>query len=214
VSPQDARRAIRGLYAVTPDTDDTPALVREVAAAIAGGATLVQYRNKIAARDLRLEQASALKSLCRERGALLIVNDSIDVARAVDADGVHLGRDDGPAAPARAALGLDKIVGISCYRSLETAQAALAAGADYVAFGSFFPSSVKPGAVRAPLELLTQARQTLAAPIVAIGGITAENGGALVRAGADALAVISAVFAMEDVEAAARAFAPLFEAPR
>lgn len=214
MSPQDARRAIRGLYAVTPDTDDTPGLVRKVAAAIAGGATLVQYRNKIAGPDLRLEQASALKTLCRERGALLIVNDAIDVARAVDADGVHLGRDDGPAAPARAALGPDKIVGISCYRNLETARAALAAGADYVAFGSFFPSSVKPSAVRAPLELLTQARQTLAAPIVAIGGITAENGGALVRAGADALAVISAVFAMEDVEAAARAFAPLFEAPR
>jgi thiamine-phosphate pyrophosphorylase len=211
VSPRAARRAIRGLYAVTPDTDDTAALVRRVTAAIAGGAALVQYRNKIAGPELRLEQASALTSLCRGRGALLIVNDALDVARAVDADGVHLGRDDGPVAPAREALGPGKIVGISCYRSLETAQAALAAGADYVAFGSFFPSSVKPGAVRAPLELLTQARQTMTAPIVAIGGITAENGGALVRAGADALAVISAVFAAPDVEAAARAFAPLFE---
>jgi thiamine-phosphate pyrophosphorylase len=214
VSSQTARRAICGLYAVTPDTDDTPALVRKVAAAIAGGATLVQYRNKIAGPELRLEQASALKSLCRERGALLIVNDSIDVARAVDADGVHLGRDDGPVAPAREALGPGKVIGISCYRSLETAQAALAAGADYVAFGSFFPSSVKPGAVRAPLELLTQARRTTTAPIVAIGGITAKNGGALVRAGADALAVISAVFAVDDVESAARAFGPLFETAR
>jgi thiamine-phosphate pyrophosphorylase len=214
VSQNTARRAIRGLYAVTPDTDDTPALVRKVAAAIAGGATLVQYRNKIAGRELRLEQASALTSLCRERGALLIVNDSIDVARAVDADGVHLGRDDGPVAPAREAIGKGKLVGISCYRSLETAREALAAGADYVAFGSFFPSSVKPSAVRAPLELLTQARQTMTAPIVAIGGITAKNGGALVRAGADALAVISAVFAVDDVESAARAFGPLFETAR
>jgi thiamine-phosphate pyrophosphorylase len=214
VSAADARRAIRGLYAVTPDTEDTASLVRNVAAAIAGGAMLIQYRSKIAAPDVRLEQARALTSLCRERRALLIVNDSVDLARAVDADGVHLGRDDGEAAPARAALGADKIVGISCYRSLEIARAAEAGGADYVAFGSFYPSSVKPGAVRAALELLTQAKQALTVPVVAIGGITAENGGELVRAGADALAVITAVFAAHDVEAAARAFAPLFETAR
>jgi thiamine-phosphate pyrophosphorylase len=214
VSAQDTRRAIRGLYAVTPDTENTAALVRDVAAAIQGGAALVQYRNKIAAPDLRLEHAKALQALCRERGALLIVNDSIELARAVDACGVHLGRDDGEAAQARAALGSDKIIGISCYRNLETARAAEAAGADYVAFGSFFPSSVKPSAVRAPLELLTEARRVLTVPVVAIGGITAENGRQLVDSGADALAVISAVFAAPDIEAAARAFAPLFEAAR
>ena len=214
MSADNARRVIRGLYAVTPDTEDTAALVRDVAAAIAGGATLIQYRNKIAAPDLRLEQATALKSLCRERGAALIVNDFVDLARAVDADGVHLGKDDGAAAHGRAVLGPGKLVGISCYRNLDTARAAEAAGADYVAFGSFFPSSVKPSAVRAPLELLTQAKQTLTVPVVAIGGITAENGGQLVRAGADALAVISAVFAAGDVEAAARAFSPLFETAR
>jgi thiamine-phosphate pyrophosphorylase len=211
VNPQNARRAIRGLYAVTPDTHDTPDLVRKVTAAIAGGATLVQYRNKIAPPDLRLEQATALKAVCRERGALLLVNDFVDLARAVDADGVHLGKDDGAAGQARAVLGADKLIGISCYRSLETARAAEAGGADYVAFGSFFPSMVKPGAVRAPPELLTQAGETVTVPVVAIGGITAENGGALVRAGAAALAVISAVFAAEDIEAAARAFGPLFE---
>jgi thiamine-phosphate pyrophosphorylase len=214
VSTPEARRAIRGLYAVTPDTEDTASLVSKVASAIAGGATLVQYRSKIAAFDVRLAQARALKALCRERGALLIVNDSVDLAREVNADGVHLGREDGEAAPARARLGAGKIIGISCYRSLETARAAEAGGADYVAFGSFYPSSVKPSAVRSPLDLLTQAKQALTVPVVAIGGITAENGGALVRAGADALAVITAVFATDDVEAAARAFAPLFETAR
>jgi thiamine-phosphate pyrophosphorylase len=214
VSADLARRALRGLYAVTPDSEDTSALVRDVAAAIAGGAKLIQYRNKVAPPALRREQAAALQSLCRERGAALIVNDFVDLARAVDADGVHLGRDDGAAAEARALLGPGKLIGISCYRSLETARAAEGAGADYVAFGSFFASTVKPGAVRAPLELLTQAKQTLSVPVVAIGGITAENGEALVHAGADALAVISAVFAADDVESAARAFAPLFETAR
>ena len=210
MSPDSARRVVRGLYAVTADTGDTPGLVRAVDAAISGGARLVQYRNKTALPELRLEQAAQLTRLCASRGALLIVNDYVDVARAVDAHGVHLGRDDGAVEHARAALGAGKLIGISCYRSLDLAQAALAGGADYVAFGSFFPSQVKPGAVRAPLELLTQARQKFPAPIVAIGGITAENGGALVRAGADALAVITAVFAAPNIEAAARAFSPLF----
>jgi thiamine-phosphate pyrophosphorylase len=194
--------------------DDTAALVRDVAAAISGGATLVQYRNKISAPGVLREQAAALRSLCAERGALLIVNDSVELARAVDADGVHIGKDDGEAALAREVLGAGKIVGISCYRSLDAARAAQAGGADYVAFGSFFPSTVKPSAVRAPLELLTEGRRVLQVPIVAIGGITAENGAALVAAGADALAVISAVFASPDVAAAARAFAPLFETAR
>jgi thiamine-phosphate pyrophosphorylase len=214
VSSQYARRVIRGLYAVTPDTDDTPLLVRQVAAAIAGGTTLIQYRNKIADPHVRRAQATALKTLCSERGAVLIVNDFVDLAREIDADGVHLGKDDGEVAPARDVIGSDKLVGISCYRSLEAARAAQAGGADYVAFGSFFPSTVKPGAVRAPVELLRQAKETLTVPVVAIGGITAENGGQLVQAGADALAVISAVFATPDIEAAARAFSPLFETAR
>ena len=113
MSADNARRVIRGLYAVTPDTDDTAALVRDVAAAIAGGATLIQYRNKIAASNLRNEQAKALKALCRERGAVLIVNDFVDLAHTVDADGVHLGKDDGAAAEARAVLGSGKIIGPS-----------------------------------------------------------------------------------------------------
>jgi thiamine-phosphate pyrophosphorylase len=206
-----ARRAVRGLYAVTADTHDTAALVRAVDAAISGGAHLVQYRNKTAAPDMRLEQAAALNELCLERDAVLIVNDYVEVARAVNAGGAHIGRDDGALEAARAILGNDKLIGVSCYRSLETAQAAVVGGADYVAFGSFFLSQVKPNAVRAPLDLLTRARETLNVPIVAIGGITAENGRELVSAGADALAVISAVFGAHDIAAAARAFSPLFE---
>lgn len=214
MSAVDARCVVRGLYAVTPDTADTRALVRDVDRAVAGGARLVQYRNKTASAALRLEQAGALKALCSRRGALLIVNDHIDLAREIDADGVHLGKEDGAAAQARVHLAAGKLIGVSCYDSLEAAHAAVKAGADYVAFGSFFPSQVKPGAVPAPVALLTRAKQALDVPLVAIGGITAENGGELVRAGADALAVISAVFAAPDVESAARRIGGLFGTQR
>jgi thiamine-phosphate pyrophosphorylase len=197
---------------VTPDATDTDVLLRNIDAAIVGGVRVVQYRNKDASPALRLEQAKALKALCASRDVALIVNDHIEVARAVDADGVHLGREDGSAAIGRDALGPHKLVGVSCYQSLARAHAAADEGADYVAFGSFFPSRVKPGAVRPPVDLLTQAKNELAVPIVAIGGITIENGGALVHAGADALAVISALFQASDVTAAAAGFAALFEA--
>jgi thiamine-phosphate pyrophosphorylase len=213
VSSQRTARRIRGLYAVTPDESNTRVLVGKVAAAIAGGARFVQYRNKVASPALRLEQGSALKALCAQHGAALIVNDHVDIARAIEADGVHLGREDGCAALGRSAVGPDRLVGISCYQSLERARVAVDEGADHVAFGSFFPSRVKPGATRAPVDLLTQAKHELDVPIVAIGGITVENGGALVRAGADALAVISALFDAPDVTAAAAGFTALFDTP-
>ncbi|HYC47068.1 MAG TPA: thiamine phosphate synthase [Burkholderiales bacterium] len=203
-------RPIAGLYAVTPDTEDTARLIRLVEATLEGGARIVQYRNKIAAPALKLAQARALKAVCVEHDALFIVNDDVGVAREVDADGVHVGRDDPALATARETLGREKVIGVSCYRSLALAREAQGAGADYVAFGSFFPSRVKPGAVRAPVELLTDAKRELSVPVVAIGGITAANGGELVRAGADALAVISALFDADDVTAAAAAFGPLF----
>jgi thiamine-phosphate pyrophosphorylase len=207
---QRTRSAISGLYAITPDTPDTPALLSKVAAAIEGGARFVQYRNKAASRELRIEQARALNALCRERGAALIVNDHLDIARLVGAAGLHLGGDDGSAAAARDALGPDTLLGISCYDSLERAGAA-AAHADYVAFGSFFPSSVKPDAVHAPLDLLRRAREELRVPLVAIGGITPGNAPQLVQAGADAVAVISALFDARDIAEAARRFTRLFE---
>ena len=163
-----------GLYALTPDEADTPALVAKVRAAIAGGAAAVQYRNKPAPVALRSEQALALAALCRTAGVQLLVNDDIELALAVDAAGVHLGSDDGDLAAGRRRLGPSRLLGASCYDRLELAERAVAAGADYVAFGSMFASPTKPAAVRAPLALLGAARR-FGVPIVAIGGITLDN---------------------------------------
>jgi thiamine-phosphate pyrophosphorylase len=205
-------KRISGLYAVTPETPDTDWLAARVEAVLAGGARVVQYRNKSADRQLRGRQAGRLLGLCRAHRALLIVNDDVDLARALDADGVHLGREDQSLAAARAALGAGRLLGVSCYDSLARALAARELGADYVAFGSFFPSSIKPEAVRAPVELLRAARAALELPIVAIGGITPDNGAALLDAGADGLAVISALFGVPDSLSAAQSFAGLFAA--
>jgi thiamine-phosphate pyrophosphorylase len=215
----DERRRARaaslvGLYAVTPDLADTARLVRSVAAALAGGARAIQYRNKTADSALVVAQASALAQVLAARGGLYIVNDDPALAVAVGADGVHLGEDDGAVADARALIGPERLIGVSCYNRFELAQAAVAAGADYVAFGSFFPSSVKPGARRADISLLSRAR-SLGVPVVAIGGIAAENAPALFAAGADAVAVISAVFECSeprDIERAARAIDAVFRA--
>ncbi len=198
---------IAGLYAVSPDVDDTALLVAKVSAAISGGATMVQYRHKPAAPPLRLEQARALAAACRGR-ALFIVNDDASLARAVGADGVHVGEDDGAVAQARTIVGPGCIVGVSCYNELARAQRMAAAGADYLAFGSFYTSSVKPLARRAALSLLRDARP-LGLPLVAIGGITAANAGALIHAGADAVAVISDLFDHDEAAAVARAAAAI-----
>jgi thiamine-phosphate pyrophosphorylase len=200
----------RGLYAVTPDDADTRALVARVTAALTGGVRVVQYRNKIASPDLRREQALAIKGACDAYGALLIINDDAELAHEIDAAGVHIGADDGDVEAARTRVGEGKLIGVSCYRSLELAQDAQDEGADYVAFGSFFASSVKPGAVRAPLDLLREAKRRLDVPVVAIGGITIDNAPQLIEAGADALAVITAVFGANDVATASRNFDALF----
>ena len=204
------KRRISGLYAVTPETRDGDWLAVQLERALIGGAQVVQYRNKSADQDLRRQQAVRLRDLCRQHEAALIINDDVRLALEIDADGVHLGRDDQSLVEARAMLGAGKLIGVSCYDSLRRAGEAQRSGADYVAFGSFFPSSVKPQAVRASLELLREARLQLRLPIVAIGGITPDNGAALVQAGADALAVISALFQVTDTLSAARAFARLF----
>jgi thiamine-phosphate pyrophosphorylase len=203
--------AIAGLYAIADTAQLEPARLHEaVAQAIAGGATIVQYRDKSPQPNSRREQAAKLAQLCKRHGVPLIVNDDVELAYSVAAAGVHLGREDLPLAQARRRLGSQAIVGISCYNQLERALSAAAEGADYVAFGSFYPSATKPAAQRASLELLREARQRLRIPIVAIGGITPENGGALVAAGADALAVIQGLFAQVDVCAAARRYAAFF----
>jgi thiamine-phosphate pyrophosphorylase len=206
---QISHQTIGGLYAITPDELDTAALLYKVRLALTGGTAVLQYRNKLADASLRAEQAGALRRLTREFGVPLIVNDDAALARHVEADGVHLGGEDGSVAEARALLGDAGIIGVSCYNRFPLAQEAVQQGADYVAFGAFFPSGVKPEAVVATLELLRQARHELQVPIVAIGGITPQNGSQLIEAGADALAVISAVFASPDIQGAARQFADL-----
>lgn len=206
------RPGVRGLYAVTPDVASTQRLVEQVEAAIAGGACLVQYRNKTADRALRSAQARALLAACRRHGVPLIVNDYPELALEIGADGAHLGEDDGSVRAARQMLGAGRMLGVSCYNALQKALAAEQAGADYVAFGSFFASSVKPGAVPTTIDLLREAKRTLRVPVVAIGGITQHNAAQLLDAGADAVAVISALFGAQDVTLAARQFCDLFKA--
>lgn len=205
-----ARPPVAGLYALTPELADTGLLVAQVAQAIAGGAAAIQYRNKLGAGTLRREQAMALRRLCTLHGATFIVNDDVDLAASVAADGVHLGRDDAAISLARRRLGAQAIIGASCYDSLAQAQRAVSAGADYIAFGSFFASRVKPEAARAHPSLLVAAKQRWQVPVVAIGGITAANAPALIAAGADALAVISALFDAPEIARAASALRAAF----
>ena len=200
---------LRGLYAITPEALASEAILARAARALHGGARLLQYRSKDPDALARAQLARALAALCRGCGAGFIVNDDVELALAVDADGAHLGRDDGDLAAARARL-RGKLLGASCYDRIERAQAAVAAGADYVAFGSVFASPTKPAAVRAPLALFAQAR-ALGVPLCAIGGITAENAPAVIRAGADLVAVVSDLFDADDVAARARAYAQLFD---
>jgi thiamine-phosphate pyrophosphorylase len=202
----------RGLYVITDTQHESlDTLLAAVAGVLDGGARTVQYREKSGDSARRVREARALVGLCRARGVPLIVNDDVALAAATGADGVHLGEHDMAPADARAQLGSGAIIGVSCYDSLERAEDARAHGADYVAFGSFFPSPTKPHARRPPIDLLTQARARIALPIVAIGGITPENGAVLIDAGAHALAVVSGVFGQPDVRAAARRYAALYD---
>ena len=202
---------ITGLYAIA-DTQylDDARLLPAVGKAVAGGARIVQYRDKKHGAADRVRQAAELASLCRKHGALFIVNDDAELAMQAQADGVHLGREDVSLVQARTQLGPQAIIGVSCYNELARAVQAQNEGADYVAFGRFFPSRTKPQAVQADLELLREAKTKLHIPIVAIGGITPENGASLIAAGADALAVIEGVFGQADVRAAAARYARLF----
>ena len=213
VSPRPGTKiepVIKGLYALTPDTLNTEDLLRRVRLVLSGGVQVLQYRNKIADASLSLEQARALRELTQEFGVTFIVNDDARLAAEVGADGVHLGTTDGEIKTARALLGHDKLIGVSCYNRLQLAQNAVQAGANYVAFGAFYASTVKPDAAVATLDLLHDARAELSVPIVAIGGINAANGAVLVRGGADALAVISAVFDAADIQFAAQNLSNIF----
>ncbi|MDD5057040.1 MAG: thiamine phosphate synthase [Sideroxydans sp.] len=204
------QQSISGLYAITPDELNTAELLRKARLALQGGARVLQYRNKSASPALKLQQAQALRGLTREFDATFIVNDDAQLAAQVAADGVHLGGEDDSVAAARALLGKAKTIGVSCYNRAPLALEAVRQGADYVAFGAFFSSSVKPEAVKAEVALLQAVRGELAVPIVAIGGITQHNGAALIEAGADALAVISALWNAPDIQASAQEFSILF----
>jgi thiamine-phosphate pyrophosphorylase len=208
-----AAGAASGLYLITPDETGTARLLARTAPLLAAGATWLQYRNKSAGQALRHEQATALQALCAQVGVPLIVNDDVRLAKAVGAAGVHLGADDGDIAAARGVLGAGAIVGASCYDQLSLAQAAVAAGADYVAFGAFFPSRSKTDTRQARPELLTQAA-ALGVPRVAIGGITPDNARSLAQAGADLVAVISGVYDAADPVAAVHAYLQCFNSAR
>ena len=202
---------LSGLYAITDRTLCGNNLIGSVEQALQGGARIVQYRDKSNDSERRTEEATQLARLCHEYNAISIINDDIKLARRAGADGVHLGQDDGSMEHARSELGTEAIIGISCYNDLERAIKAQQNGADYIAFGRFFPSSTKPNAIQADLSLLQQASHELDLPTVAIGGITPENGRTLTQAGADMLAVIHAVFGQDDITAACKQFTTLFD---
>jgi thiamine-phosphate pyrophosphorylase len=203
---------LRGLYAITSAAlcRDRALLTAAVTAALKGGATLVQYRDKAGDAATRQATARALLELCHAHGARLLINDDVDLARAIGADGVHLGASDLPLHEARRRLGDARLIGVSCANRMPRAVAAQNEGANYVAFGRFFPSRTKPDAPGAELSLLQQARAQLRIPVCAIGGITPANVASVVAAGADMVAAVDGVFAAPDVEQAARAYARCF----
>lgn len=200
----------RGVYLITPDEPDTARLLARTAPLLAASATWLQYRNKTASDALRREQATALQALCAAHGVPLIVNDDPVLAQAIGAAGVHLGGTDGDIGAARTLLGPDAIIGASCYDQLANAERAVAAGASYVAFGAFFPTTTKVTSSRAHVDLLRQSA-ALGVPRVAIGGLSPDNVGPIIDAGADLLAVVSGIYAAQDPVATQRAYLARFD---
>jgi thiamine-phosphate pyrophosphorylase len=207
----------RGLYGVTPDWDDTDKLLNAIGAAAQGGMVALQWRRKTGAADARLAQARKVAQRCRDLKLLFIVNDDWRLAAMVDADGVHLGREDGAVAQARVALGSEKILGCTCYNDLALSQKSLMADVDYIAFGAMYASSIKPHAVNASFEHVAQGRRLAEAAargrraaVVAIGGITADNAAPVIQAGADSIALISGLFENPDIRATAVRSSALF----
>ncbi len=204
----DPRNRLRGLYAITDET-----LIPEVQfhhiikQALQGGAAIIQYRDKSNNRKKRQQQATTLRTLCNQYNALLLINDDLELAQRVSADGIHLGKNDASISEAREALGATAIIGISCYNQLELAIKAENEGANYVAFGAFFTSTIKPEASVAELGLLGEAKARLNIPVCAIGGITSNNAKQIFDAGADMVAVISGLFAHQQVKPVSRQIA-------
>jgi len=201
----------QGLYAITPGSEDFAWLLKQLRRSLEGGAVIVQLRDKQG--RLGPSQASQVLTLCHGYDVPLIINDDLELALRIGADGVHLGKEDIGLAEARKHLGRQAIIGVSCYGDLDRASSAAKLGASYVAFGAFYPSASKPDATPAPLQILRQAKELLECPLVAIGGITPENGTRLLEAGADLLAVIGGIFSQKDPCLASHRFRQLFDAP-
>lgn len=202
---------LSGLYAITDaGLMPPPQFAERAEQALRNGARIIQYRDKSADQSLRRAQAALLRALSRRYQALLLINDDVELAAEIEADGVHLGRDDAAYASARQRLGQRAVIGLSCYNQWQRAVEAQALGANYVAFGRFYPSLSKPHAVPAELELLRRAKRKLRVPVAAIGGITLDNAAPLLAAGADMLAVIQGLFGTDDIGRRARDFAQLF----
>lgn len=209
MKPEYAKH-LRGLYIVTPDWDDLSQLMTATELALQNGAALVQYRHKTASAEQRLSQASALLALCHQYDVPLIINDHVDLCLEINADGIHVGGTDASIAEVRKAVGPDRIVGASCYGTLELAHAAHRDGASYVAFGGFYPSRVKKYDFRTAPEIIAQSKREIALPVVVIGGITLENAPPLVAQGADMVAVISSVYLVPVEERKTRELADLY----
>ena len=204
---------LSGVYAITNENlQQGEKLLIAVEQALAGGARLIQYRNKTAPFADKVSEASQLKSLCHAYQARLLINDDVDLCQAVDADGVHLGQSDTGLRDARERLGARAIIGISCHNSDELVRQAVHNHADYIALGRFFPSLTKPGAPPASLTDLQRIRAMTTLPIVAIGGVTAENAASLIDNGADMLAAINYIFDADDISSRVRALSSLFKA--
>lgn len=206
------REQLTGLYAITDAAQtNQQQLLTDVAQALLGGARIIQYRDKSTDHGQRLLTAQQLRTLTQEHEAIFIINDDVQLAQMVKADGVHIGKDDTVIEAARDMLGTAAIIGVSCYNRLDLAQQSANAGADYIAFGRFFPSGTKPDAVPADIDLLHRARKALTIPIVAIGGVTEDNARVIINAGADMVAVMGGLFGQVDIEKSARQFQQLFE---
>jgi len=210
-TPSHHSACISGLYVITDSNLLTPEnTLDKVRLALQGGARVVQFRDKVSSQNIKLEIARELQRLCKSYQACFIVNDDIQLAQHVNADGVHIGKDDDDIHKARQLLGSNKIIGVSCYNDLQRAKQMQQLGADYVAFGRFFPSKTKPNAPQAQTDTLLKAKLELTIPIVAIGGITHKNAQTLINAGADSIAVIQGVFANSDVKSASQQLSQLF----
>ena len=204
------RHKIAGLYGITAAMTDTAALLKKTRQILDGGARLIQYRNKSADRTLQRLQAKALLQICRDYHVPLLINDHVELALEVNADGVHLGAKDTDIVTARAQLGMDKIIGASCYNRLTSAVQATKSGADYVAFGAFYPTLTKHDTVTASIDILLRAKNTLDIPVVCIGGINSANALTLIKNGADAVAVCQAIYQTNDASKTAAAISRFF----